>query len=475
MASPSFAPADVIDTDVMDAGLPATIGAFELDHNDLDGALDLDHNDARGLDMIDVVVWLEQSINRLTALRAQAIDLARQQAGVPAFGSSGSSGGMHQRAFTAEIGAALTVSERAAENLIATAGMLVHDLPGTMETLTAGRICYRHAQIMVDHTAGLDPDSITALEGVVLPKATTSTPPRFDRMVRVTRERLNPETIAERRIRADETRSVQLDPGRDGMAWLTAHLPAPHAAAIFDRLTTAAQLQRSGDDGRTLDQRRADVFTNVLLASTNETGDDSSGNDMVSASGADAAEVTDGVRWYRSIRATVVVTVPVLALLGKTTGSTDLATLDGYGPIDPHTARVLAAGAPSFIRLLTHPETGAALSVGRKRYKVPKDLRTWLQIRDKTCRFPGCGRAAPNCDIDHTMDWQHGGPTDHDNLAHLCRKHHTLKGETDWTVTQTDDRNGTLTWTSPTGRNYPSYPATELPTAEFSAAGLPAG
>jgi hypothetical protein len=61
-------------------------------------------------------------------------------------------------------------------------------------------------------------------------------------------------------------------------------------------------------------------------------------------------------------------------------GRDDLpATLDGYGPIDPVTARTLAGHAPSFIRLLTHPETGAVLSVGRDNYRVPQDLKNWLR------------------------------------------------------------------------------------------------
>ncbi|MFF2633465.1 HNH endonuclease, partial [Microbacterium sp. NPDC058021] len=42
------------------------------------------------------------------------------------------------------------------------------------------------------------------------------------------------------------------------------------------------------------------------------------------------------------------------------------------------------------------------------------------------------------------------------NLAHLCKRHHTLKHHTAWTVTQHPD--GTLEWTSPTGRRYLDIP-----------------
>ena len=59
-------------------------------------------------------------------------------------------------------------------------------------------------------------------------------------------------------------------------------------------------------------------------------------------------------------------------------------------------------------------------------------------------------------DVDHTIDRQYGGPTATGNLAHVCRRHHTLKHHSPWTVTQR--AGGVLEWTSPTGRVYPDHP-----------------
>jgi len=158
--------------------------------------------------------------------------------------------------------------------------------------------------------------------------------------------------------------------------------------------------------------------------------------------------------WARGIRPTVVLTVPVLALLGV---GDEPASLEGVGPIDLDTARELAAAAPSFLRVLTHPETGAVLSVGRERYVPPADLRAALLVRDGTCRFPGCARRAVRCDVDHAIAWQDGGRTSIDNLAHLCRKHHRLKHAAGWTVTH--ESGGTLRFTSPSGSTAVSEPA----------------
>ena len=175
------------------------------------------------------------------------------------------------------------------------------------------------------------------------------------------------------------------------------------------------------------------------------------GGDARAADGVPVPVVGDGLA---AIVPTVVVTVPALSLVGR---SDEPADLEGFGPIDLETARELCALAPSFVRVLTHPETGAVLSVGRDRYRVPADLRTALAIRDETCRFPGCRRRAMRCDIDHATAWEHGGATAIDNLEHLCRKHHRLKHELGWRVAH--DGGGVLTWTSPAGRRHCTEPA----------------
>jgi Domain of unknown function (DUF222) len=142
---------------------------------------------------------------------------------------------------------------------------------------------------------------------------------------------------------------------------------------------------------------------------------------------------------------TVGVMVPVMTLLGRDDRP---ATLEGYGPIDAATARELAGHAPSFIRILTDPITGTILDVDRSTYRVPADLTRWLQMRDKTCTFSGCGRRARDCDIDHTLAWADGGTTSAGNLSHVCRHHHRLKHNTLW---KAEHRPEGITWTSPTG------------------------
>jgi hypothetical protein len=411
--------------------------------------------------MVDALTELDQMIGSFTAVRTVAIDeihqlaLAAESCGSAAHGSAAGNPGplswsatvTARRVAATEVCAALRISEREAEQMIADSHALVHQLPLTLDALRTGRISYRHASILVDETRSLPEESWHAFESVALPEAEVRTPAGFRQRARALRERQHPTSIDERRREAEEWRSVRLEPGRDGMAWLSAHLPAEQAHGAYRRLTEIAASLASPDEPRTLAQRRADVFADLLIDG-----------------------ITPDTGLGRGVRATVLVTVPVLTLLDSRLNRrpSDLhggagfavSSLEGYGPIGDEVARRLAAHAPSFIRLLTHPETGTVLSVGRERYSVPRDLKLWLRIRDETCRFPGCGRAAASSDIDHTIDWQHNGATRHDNLAHLCRSHHQLKHNTAWRVSQVGG--GTLEWRAPSGKLYRTTPAMQL-------------
>jgi hypothetical protein len=358
-----------------------------------------------------------------------------------------------ERSFRAQIAALLTISEGAAENLIGYSNVLRDAFASTLEAVRCGDISWQHATVIVDELAGLDEAPRLRLEAAALGRAPSITPGKLGRFLRTEREVAHPETIPERHEAARHLRGISIEDGRDGMSTLFYTDSSVRLNAIFNRVSAAARGIDGPGESRTLSQRRADIFAHVLLA---EVGGEQFG--IVP----DETDDENFVRWFRGIKAEVVISVPVLTLLGR---SDRPATLEGCIPIDPETARLLAGRATSFVRVLTHPETGAVLSVGRKRYKIPKDLRVFLQIRDQTCRFPGCVQSAHLSDIDHTLDWQFGGETDASNLACLCPGHHTLKGDTAWTVVQSADGSGVLTWTDPSGRSYTTYPQTQMAAA----------
>jgi hypothetical protein len=94
-------------------------------------------------------------------------------------------------------------------------------------------------------------------------------------------------------------------------------------------------------------------------------------------------------------------------------------------------------------------------------YEIPARIREQIQLRDRTCVFPGCTRPARGCDVDHIIEYDHDadaegrpqpGPTQTDNLACLCRFHHRLKTHSPWTYAMVEP--GVFEWTSPHGLRY---------------------
>ncbi len=145
-------------------------------------------------------------------------------------------------------------------------------------------------------------------------------------------------------------------------------------------------------------------------------------------------------------RAQVLITVPVLSLLGATE---EPAMLDGYGPIPPSMARRLVAdGADSFHRVLVDPRDGAPLEIGRTSYRLTKAMRHWLRLRDGRCPFPGCNNPSLDNDADHLLAWADGGTTGITNLGQPCRKHHRLKHSSAWTPAGAS-KDKPPGWTSP--------------------------
>lgn len=134
-----------------------------------------------------------------------------------------------------------------------------------------------------------------------------------------------------------------------------------------------------------------------------------------------------------------------------------VSELIGYGPLAEGTARRVAAEATTW-DLLAVDSAGNLRSVDR--YRPTPAIRRYLGARDQHCRAPGCRVPTHRCDVDHTVAAEDGGPTSVENLAHLCRGHHMLKHHSDWRVEQ--EPNGTMVWTSPTGRTHRDTPASRV-------------
>ncbi|MCZ7527067.1 MAG: HNH endonuclease [Acidimicrobiia bacterium] len=124
--------------------------------------------------------------------------------------------------------------------------------------------------------------------------------------------------------------------------------------------------------------------------------------------------------------------------------------LTGVGPIGPDLIGLLACDA-NIARVLTRGPS-EILDLGRRTRIVTPAQRRALAVRDGGCVFPGCTRPEPWCDAHHIIHWLHGGPGDLDNMALVCRAHHTAVHQGRWALTRTP--HGTITATP----NPPPHP-----------------
>jgi hypothetical protein len=324
-----------------------------------------------------------------------------------------------ERAAAADLAVRLNLAESTVRNHAHTAATMRERLPRLWSEFLDGQLPTQNAREAASIASEMPAEHWADFETRILDAARTLAPARFRTKARAIRERLAADTAEQRHDLATTRRGVWSEPDPDSMSWLHALLPSEDAAAVMARLDAKAfDLYKESDEQRTMAQLRADVLTD-LVAGTGE----------------------------HKVGITLAITVPMLSLLGE---STQPATLEGVGPIDLATARRLAGDAPSITRLLTDPVSGDVVHMDARQYRPTAALKRWLAIRDVTCDFPGCGRRATNCDLDHTIDWAAGGTTTAANLTHRCRKHHSMKHQTRWQVKKPPGAARAI-WTSPTG------------------------
>ncbi len=118
--------------------------------------------------------------------------------------------------------------------------------------------------------------------------------------------------------------------------------------------------------------------------------------------------------------------------------------LAGGGAIPARSAQRLTCDAD-----ITHVTIhGDTITLGRTQRSANATQRRLLWLRDHGCRFPGCDRPPAWCDAHHILEWEHGGPTNLDNLCLLCSHHHHLCHEGGYRAHRDGDQ---LVFTRPDG------------------------
>jgi hypothetical protein len=357
-----------------------------------------------------------------------------------------------------EIAAELAVSKGAGSGRLAFAlEMQAH--PVVAEAMRHGQVDRGKAEEICAHLERLESPAFTeVLERAALDYAETHTRSQLRAWLNKRVMAAEPLLAEQRRERAKQQRRVRYFVGDDGMATLLADLPAEDALAIYRVIDQAAHASCAEEhslnnvrdalpedlvqqvvpdrtpDGRTMDQRRADAFTDLVLGPI-----------------LGQAQHVPMLSTVAATSARVIVDAETLAGMQDQPGE-----LVGYGAITAEHARELVDAEARWRRLLTDP-IGGLLEVSPQRYRPSRRLADFVVDRDVTCRFPGCRRPAAffGTDLDHTTPFPVGA-TVAENLASLCRSHHLLKTHSEWKVEQ--GKRGSLTWTTPSGRVFRTFP-----------------
>ena len=329
---------------------------------------------------------------------------------------------------SAEIGAALRLTRRAADIALGIAWDLVERLPEVGEALSQGSIDLPRARVIGDGTGHLTEDRAREAARVVLPEAPGLTTGQLAARLRRLTVSIDPEDSRHRYQGGVEERRVIGEANPDGTANLVArNLPPDAVVAALERVNRLAREAKTSGDDRSIDQIRADVFS-----------------DLVTGRGLSSAPA-----------GSVDITVDLATLSGL---SELPGEIPGWGPVIADIARQVAmANERGQWRVtVTDPESGQVVWNGTTRRRPSVTERRYVLARQPVCVFPGCRMPARDSDLDHTIDYAKGGRTHPHNLGPLCRHHHSLKHEAGWELEQPTP--GTFIWTSPLGHTYHSEP-----------------
>ncbi|WP_104091680.1 HNH endonuclease signature motif containing protein [Arthrobacter sp. GMC3] len=211
--------------------------------------------------------------DRTAACKAAVVDrlMAATNVEAAALALDGWQSDLASSAAIAEIATTLCIAEGTAKVLVHYSTELVGLHPQTLANLDAGILSWRHACIIVNETQTLaetpsmNPADVAEFEKCLLAAALGTTASGFASKSRRMREGTHPETLITRVRQAISTRSLALEPGKDGMSWLILHIPATAASGVFVNCTRTARAQQGPDEHRTLGQLRANTAAALLL------------------------------------------------------------------------------------------------------------------------------------------------------------------------------------------------------------------
>lgn len=383
----------------------------------------LEHTDRSKLNGYDVVRLLQARERQLAHYQADSMaDTVEMAYAAPGDADSEPRRLDEQFEYAAdELRPALTLSRRAAQYRLSFASDLLERLPKAWAMLHEGLIDLPKARAFANGTAHLPEDSAREIVERLADSAPRLTVGQLKYRIRRLCLEIDPEDARRRERDAHAERRLVIEPTVDGTADLHLYgLSLGDARSIGRRVNGyMISLKREDRSGRTHDQLRADIATDLLLG----------------------GEASGGGRGLVDIH------VPVATL----DGGSEPGEIGGLGPVSAETTREIVAGQPEAEHQITLvDEHGNPTHVFTLSRRATRRIRRHMEALQPRCSFPGCLSPATDCDFDHVVGWAKGGETSTTNGSPKCDHDHQLKDQ-GWSHRRQGDED---VWVSRLGHSY---------------------
>ncbi|WP_075018727.1 HNH endonuclease signature motif containing protein [Pimelobacter simplex] len=295
-------------------------------------------------------------------------------------------------------------------------------LPQVYASVVAGRLAPWRAERIAEATRPLCPDAAAFVDRQLF-NATGVGWAQLERLIAEAVIRFDPERYEAERAAASDHRYVEVGaPDTNGLVSIDGLLDAADGRDLDQAISRRATLLGRLGNEASLDVRRSQALGDLAR------------NDLTLD-----IEGTPGRKAVLNIHLTN-------------------TTLAGSNPVGRWDQQPISAEqirewlAQPGMSVTVRPVIDLAGHVPVTAYEIPDRHRQQVELRDHTCRFPYCTRAAMRCDLDHAIPHNRGGPTCPCNLVPLCRRHHRAKTHSAWRYQVT--KIGTYVWRSPAGFHF---------------------
>ena len=321
------------------------------------------------------------------------------------------------------------------------------ELPALAAAVEAGAVGEDHIH---EVCTGLDrlprdvsPADRDTAEQILVSHATTQDAVFVAMVGRKLAEVHNPDGVFDEQDRANRRGLVLGAQGVDGMSKLSGFL-TPTARAAFEAVAAAVRpghhlpgsaqpVVDARTDPRTKSQRLHDALQ----------------------WGLGTAMASGRLGTHRGLPVTVIATTTLAELEAAAAAAADpglpmpAPARTGGGAVLPMRDLItLAAGQIHYLAVFDNHSAPTALPgpVATAGQPGSADL---CHARDHGCTHPDCAEPGYHCEVNHAVDWAHGGPTDADNLFFACGPSNRAAADGTYTTHITD--HGRLAWTDGTG------------------------